>query len=199
MSLFEKIKWVLGILLVFIIVLTTNLVDRSNFNRIRSSVETIYEDRIVVNDLIFEISTIVHKKEIALRTGNASFFERENEIMNENIEGLISRYELTRITPNERIALNHLKTNLNDIEELESTLNPSEIPGSASIISKLERVKNNLTELSKIQLREGKKEKLTSDKTFETVDLFTKIEMVFLIVMGVLIQIIILYKGKGIA
>ena len=76
MTLFEKVKWVLGILLIFVVVLTTNLVDRGNFNRIKNSVVTIYEDRIVANDLIFEISTLVHEKELAFRTSDSDFFNK---------------------------------------------------------------------------------------------------------------------------
>jgi hypothetical protein len=42
MKVYNKMKWALGILLVFIIVLITNLIDRDNFNRIRYSIVTIY-------------------------------------------------------------------------------------------------------------------------------------------------------------
>lgn len=66
MTIFTKIKWVASVLLVFFIVLITNIIDRENFNRLSYSVTTMYEDRIVASDLIFEMSRIIHDKELAI-------------------------------------------------------------------------------------------------------------------------------------
>ena len=65
MTFFTKIKWVLSVLLVFFLILATNLIDKDNFRRVKNSIVTIYEDRLVANDLIFELSQLVHQKELA--------------------------------------------------------------------------------------------------------------------------------------
>lgn len=196
MTLFEKVKWVLGILLIFVIVLTTNLVDRGNFNRIRNSVVTIYEDRIVANDLIFEISTLVHEKELALRTADKDFYLRRNPAINENLNALISRYEQTKITLTEQRVFDELKRHLSELRSHENDIPVAEMAGNQQLRQSMEVVKANLADLTKIQLREGKREMALSERTFETIDLFTKIEIIFLVLMAVLIQVIILYKSK---
>lgn len=65
MTLFIKIKWVLGIVLVFLLVLTTNLVDRQNFLVVKESMEAIYADRLVAQDIIFDLSKLIWEKEAA--------------------------------------------------------------------------------------------------------------------------------------
>jgi len=54
MTFFNKIKWTLGILMVFVLIVTTNLIDRNNFVRVKDSVVSIYEDRLVAKNLILE-------------------------------------------------------------------------------------------------------------------------------------------------
>ncbi|MCR9064151.1 MAG: MCP four helix bundle domain-containing protein [Cytophagales bacterium] len=196
MTLFEKVKWVLGILLIFVVVLTTNLVDRGNFNRIRNSVVTIYEDRIVANDLIFEISTLVHEKELAFRTSDSDFFKQRNPAINENLGALISRYSQTKITPSEQRVFDDLKAHLADLQNLEKNVQVFEMANNQKVRRSMEIVKANLADLSKIQLREGKREMALSERTFESINLFTKIEIIFLVLMAVLVQVIILYKPK---
>ena len=66
MSLYNKLKWILGILIVFVLIIATNLIDKNNFTRVRDSVVTIYEDRIIASDLIFELQQSIHEKEVAI-------------------------------------------------------------------------------------------------------------------------------------
>ena len=63
MGFYNKLKWILGILMVFVLIIATNLIDKNNFVRVRDSVVTIYEDRLVANDLIFEMLKSVQEKE----------------------------------------------------------------------------------------------------------------------------------------
>jgi len=74
MKLYTKVKWVLGILMIFILIIATNLIDRNNFVRIKDSLETIYEDRLVAKDLIFKISKSVQEKELALAKLDSTFY-----------------------------------------------------------------------------------------------------------------------------
>lgn len=73
MTFFNKIKWVLSILMVFVLIVTTNLIDRNNFIRVKDSVVTIYEDRLIAKDLIFEMSKAVQEKEVAVAASDTTF------------------------------------------------------------------------------------------------------------------------------
>jgi len=59
MKFFVKIRWAASILLVFFIVLVTNVIDRKNFEKLNYSVNSLYEDRLVAHDLLFDISRIL--------------------------------------------------------------------------------------------------------------------------------------------
>jgi hypothetical protein len=196
MTLLTKIKWVASILLVFFIVLTTNLIDKDNFERLRNSVTTIYEDRIVASDLLFELLMLVQEKEFAFISSDSLFFENRSEANNREMGKLIQRYEQTKLTERERMLLFNLKRDLNHLQELEKQYISSESADKDAWLTSLDEIVQTLSDLSKVQLKEGRQHMLMSNKTMDTIDLFTQIEIVFLILMAILIQVIILYKPK---
>lgn len=196
MSIANKIRWVASILLILLIVLLTNLIDQDNFSKLRNSVTTIYEDRIVANDLIFEMSTAVQKKEIAVATKDSAFFSTQNGDVNRQIESHIERYEQTKLTEKERETFNDLKEELQTLKKFEQESARSGIFEADKMRSSIDEITNHLSDLSKIQLQEGRKQMSISNKAMNTIDLFTQGEIIFLIVAAVLIQIIILYNPK---
>ncbi|PRY01040.1 hypothetical protein CLV24_1528 [Pontibacter ummariensis] len=197
MTTFNKIRWVASILLVFFIVLITNLIDKDNFNRLEYSVTTIYEDRIVASDLLFEISMWIQEKEVAVVSADSLFFEEENNKTNLDIDGLIQRYEQTMLTKKEQLIFNNLKEELSNLRELEKEYTHSETRETNHILKSLDEISQHLYDLSKVQLKEGRRQMFISNQAMDTIALFTQIEIVFLVLMAILIQIIIMYKPKG--
>ncbi|MDF9797312.1 mRNA degradation ribonuclease J1/J2 [Catalinimonas alkaloidigena] len=194
MNIYNKIKWVLSILLVFVIVLTTNLIDKDNFNRLRHSIVTIYEDRLIANDLIYELTLLIQEKHIALLTSDSIFYKQERLETNDKIQAIIRRYEQTKITEEEREIFNRFKNNIDRLTALEKAFIASGKPHQENLLHQINALKENLYNLTKIQLKEGKRQMVFSQRTMDTIELFTQIEIIFLVVMAVLIQIIILYK-----
>lgn len=193
MKFFAKIRWVASILLVFFIVLITNLIDRDNFNRLSYSVTTMYEDRIVASDLLFEIARIIQKKQIAVLTSDTIFFENQNYKYNQEINQLLDNYSLTKLTEKEGAAFNQLQEELKSLKQKErSSANLS----NGEVLKSIKMIDQHLYNLSKIQLQEGKQQVFISNRTKETINLYTQAEIIFLILMAVLIQVIILYKPK---
>jgi hypothetical protein len=90
LTIFNKIRWVASILLVFVIVLVTNLIDREKYNSIRQSITTIYEDRIVASDLIFELSLLIQEKELALVGRDSFYYQGRFQDANREIDDLSS-------------------------------------------------------------------------------------------------------------
>jgi hypothetical protein len=196
MKLFNKIRWVASILLVFLIVLATNLIDRNNFNKLRYSVTTIYEDRIVANDLLFDMLLLVQEKQVAFISSDSLFFQARNEKNNREIEGLIERYEQTELTEKEQHLFNDLKEELRSLKNLEKQLIPSESKKNSIVLKRIDQIVQHLHSLSKVQLEEGRYQVSISNRTMDTINLFTQVEIVFLILMAILMQIIILYQPK---
>ena len=196
MTFYNKIKWVLGILMIFTLVLTTNLIDRNNFVRVKDSVETIYEDRIIANDLIFEMAKLVHEKEVAVSLSDSVFFSQTNLSVNNNIQNLISRFELTKLTIEESKIFNELKSNFQNLINSENKLINSNFEDKTKVLIDISNIKFNLGDLSKVQLNEGKRQMSISKHAMNTIELFTKIEVYFLVLLAITIQIIVMYQPK---
>ncbi|MTI38944.1 MCP four helix bundle domain-containing protein [Fulvivirga lutimaris] len=196
MSLFDKFKWVLSILLVFVIVLTTNLIDKDNFKRLRNSIATIYEDRLIASDLIFEMSSLIQKKQMALITSDSVFITEQNSKINKDIRGIIEKYEQTKITPEERTSFDSFKNHFENLTNQEVEYINTGFASNKDLLNSINGLNNDLYNLSKVQLKEGKKQMSFSQKTMDTIELFTQVEIIFLVAMAILIQVIILYKPK---
>jgi hypothetical protein len=196
MKFYDKVKWILGILMIFILVIATNLIDRNNFSRVKESLATIYEDRLIAKDLIFELNNLIQEKEIAIATSNAIFFEVENSQINKDIEKLISKFEQTKLTTDEVYILKDLKKNLVLSRKSEISFVNTEFVQKTALSNSITKIKDNLHDLSKIQMSEGARQMSISKKALDNVELFSQIEIYILIILAILIQVIIIYKPR---
>jgi hypothetical protein len=192
MKLFNKIKWVLGLSLVFILILATNLIDRDNFRKVRNSIVTIYEDRIVANDLLFEYLQLIHEKELAVASSNNTFFATRNQEVQREIASLTEKYRTTKLTNKEASVFESLQNDLAELEKMEAA---SEV-NSEAYRTRLSATQEKLSELSKIQLKEGKNQMTLSKEAVADVELFTQLEIYFLFFLAIIVQIIVLYNPK---
>lgn len=193
MSFFSKIRWVASILLVFFIVLITNLIDRANFSKLSYSVTTLYEDRIVASDLLFEMSRLMQKKEIAIIAANTNFLKNENTKFNSEVNNLLERYYQTKLTEKEKLVFDKLKAELTTLARTEK----NETPEREKLLTSIEKINQYVYDLAKVQIQESKRQVFISNKAMDTIDLFTQFEIIFLILMAILVQIIIFYKPKS--
>jgi DNA gyrase/topoisomerase IV subunit A len=182
--------------MIFTLVLTTNLIDRNNFVRVKDSVVTIYEDRIIANDLIFEMSKLVHEKEVAIALSDSIFFNQTNLNVNNNFQNLISRFELTKLTIEENKIFNELKNNFQTLIDSENKFITSNFADNTKVLNYISNIKFNLSDLSKVQLNEGRRQMSISKHAIDKVELFTQIEVYFLVFLAIVIQIIVMYQPK---
>jgi len=194
MKILTKIRWIASILLVFIVVLLTNLIDRENFNRLSYSVTTMYEDRIVASDVLFELSRIIQKKEIAIYTSDSLYPREQKAKLDSQINELLNKYRQTKLTSKENFIFQQVEEELQTLQKLESKASNS---FSEETLKSIETIDHQLVELSKIQLQEGKRQVFASEKVKDSINLFTQGEIIFLVLMAILVQIIILYKPSS--
>ena len=192
MGFYNKVKWILGILMIFILIIATNLIDRNNFVRIKDSLETIYKDRLIAKDLIFEISKAVQEKELAAAKLDSVFFLNRNKKVNIDIETAIAAFEETKLTVKEAKVFNDFKNNIAVLKKSE-VLKPFK---DNSYNNQLLKVKKNLYDLSKIQMNEGKKQMDVSKRAIDSIELFTQLEIYALIFLGIIVQVIVIYNPK---
>lgn len=196
MTFLNKLKWVLGILMIFVLIITTNLIDKNNFVRVRDSVVTIYEDRLIANDLIFKMLTSAQQKELAVISLDSVFYKNKNVEINTNLKSLVSKYEQTKLTKEEAKEFNDLKQNIEKLLDSENKFIKSNYSNNSNVINNIKNVKTNLSYLSNIQLNEGSRQMSISKRALDKVELFTQIEIYILVFLAIVIQIIIMYNPK---
>ena len=194
MKTYNKIKWLLGISMVFVLIVTTNLIDRNNFIQVKDSVTSLYEDRLVAKNIIYDMSVSIHDLELAIVIDSSFQAENKIEATKDHLENLIDRFETTKLTKEEQKVFEKFKQGVQD-------LSASSTPGSREstsqqLMQNTQLLKQKLNDLAEIQLAEGGVQMGITKKAVETVELFTSIEIYVLIFLAIVIQIIILYDPK---
>lgn len=193
MTFFNKIKWILGISLVFFIILATNLIDRNNFVIVKNSVESIYADRLVAQDIIMDLTILMWEKKAAYIQLDQAQFEEKNSTINTRLDELMELFSTTRLTRKEEVVFGQLEKNLSHLVQQEAGLAEQPISDQA-YEDQIALIKNNLDDLSAIQLKEGRRQLLESQRAVDTVDLFTHLEIYALIILAIIIQILVMYN-----
>jgi hypothetical protein len=196
MSFYNKLKWILGILMIFVLIVTTNLIDKNNFVRVRDSVVTIYEDRLVAKNLIFEMSKIIQEKELAIALSDSSFFKNKNTKCNGDLQLLVAKFEETKLTTEESRIFSNFKAGLQSLLVSETEFLKSDYTDKKVLNDEIANVKDYLNDLAQIQLSEGGRQLAISKRAVESIELFTQIEIYILVFLAIVIQIIVMYKPK---
>ena len=196
MAILNKLKWIFGVFLVFFIILATNLIDRDNFLRIKDSTASIYEDRLIAKSIIYDLSKQFHRKEIALLKADSSFYQQENQATNSLIEEALAQFKSTKLTSKEALIFKDLKLSIADLQAKEATLLNDAEKNYPSQLLQIQEIESKLNALAAIQLEEGKRLVLISEKAMNSIELFTQMEIYVLLGLAILVQILIMYKPK---
>lgn len=141
-----------GVLLVLcILVLFSNYVDRDHTHNVKNSISTLYEDRLIVEDYILKMTIDIYEIKQALNVAGQGGEPAAGQVtaLLSHIDGLSEAYLKTKFTKDEDVTF----------AELLSTLNKFETSASQSDEDKLElanRALALLSKLSSIQLEESK-------------------------------------------
>ena len=196
MSSTNKIISTLGLLCAFLLILITGRTNVRNFENIQSSIEEIYEDRLVVKGLIFDLKSLIHNKEVALILNDKSFYMLKNEAINEQIEDYIVKFRATKLTSFEGRTLNRFSERVLELKNLEKEIEPTAKvligeEGRKKLIDKYISLKEDLKTLAGIQLAEGKRKLTISDKAIDSMYTFATAENYILVIFAILMLVII--------
>ncbi|MFY0675533.1 MAG: MCP four helix bundle domain-containing protein [Bacteroidia bacterium] len=197
MKIIQKIKWIIGLSLVFIVVLGTNLLDRRNFKKIRHSIITIYEDRLVAKSMVYEMNELVHQKNIAAIKNDSTFFAKRNLVLQGKMDSLFVAFTETKLTPFEKTVVEILSREIAELKKYEVEMtkgNSFSVPGLYA--ETIAETKKRLRSLADIQMKEGNRLFNSSEDILRSMQVHTQVEMYFLVAMAILIQVIILIKPK---
>lgn len=195
----SKAALLLGIF--FVLILVKNMINSSNINELGDSFSSVYEDRLMAESYIYELSDHLYQKKIMLDncTSNEHLTNVKEKIGMHNaaIAAILLDYEKTKLTDNESILYTDFKKNLAEINFLESNYINSTMLGTEAFLSRpllheqFINASNNLHQLSGIQVSEAK---ILNDKSRREIAgsaLLTQFETAILISIGLLIQVLI--------
>jgi len=196
MNLFKKLKWVFAVLSIFLIILSTNLIDRKNFLRVEEAVENIYNERLLAKELLLRVSIQFHKKELSYALNDSNYLKYRNDAVNAKITELLQLFDRTESTRKEQVVLRELNRNHAKLIQLESSTQLKDTLYSSACAEIFSAINTNIDELSAVQVKEGKNQKIYARDAVDAAKLFSKIEMYILIFLALVLQFIILYNPK---
>ncbi|MBR10743.1 MAG: hypothetical protein CMP48_24045 [Rickettsiales bacterium] len=198
---FSKLKSIVALVVVFLLVLATNLMDKQHFEVVERALTTVYEDRLLVKDYLFKISRQLQKKQEALHLAELVEIQQTNNLSNTAIDSLIGKFAATAMVAQEESYFQRLKRGLAVLKKYESELLVNDNQGlSSEYIRQLDEQHLEINEildvLFEIQIKEGKRQIDYSNQAIDRSNLMTKLEIGALIAIGLVIQFLILYKQK---
>ena len=181
---------------IFVLVLVTNMIDKSHFSELQESFISIYEDRLMVENYIYKMAGYLEdKKKLFDRSQTQGVgVLKINGILNDSIRQLIVDYEETKFTEAESMYFSQFKSGFERLLKLEGNY-LTKMPESADppevILEKYSTLSMNLDKLSEIQLSESRRMLDNSLRIIDSSNLTSRIEIVILIVIGLIVQALI--------
>ncbi len=180
------------------LIVFTNFIDQKNFQRIQDSVDSIYKDRLIAKDLLFDIQLEIHDKELLLAENKDAILLSNRSASEKKIQNFLQSFSNTALTRDEEQIFEHLKEEIRALFSMEMAYLPTENsqPSSAQLKSQAKKINAIVAQLSDIQIAEGQRQMQLGRKAMESIDLLTQLEIWVMIILGVLIQFVILYSPK---
>ena len=191
----QRVQVGLILAMAFLLVLGSNRLDQRHFSTIQATVNSVYKDRVVVQNIIYQLNNIFHQKELQL-------FEESNlnsigASTNVKVEDLLANFEATELTFEEYNLLQEFKELYLDLKKSETTRPETSLSGTnfkpMPAIQKIKEIKGKLNGLAEIQLEQSGQLTQVSNKSLGMNILLSKLEIAFLIIIGIAMVILIFY------
>lgn len=193
MTFFSKLKFIIGAFIILLLILGTNLIDRSNFIRVKKSLISIYEDRLIPSEILYNISDELHHIKSNLLTSNSSIQSDDIQNRIDILDSLIIKFDETSLVRKENELFSRFQLKLNAIDE---RFNQSNLNEKNKIIEQIDKSLIDVKQLNKIQISEGKKQLKKGERAVKSIEFYTEIEIYMLIALSILILVLIIYKPK---
>jgi Four helix bundle sensory module for signal transduction len=198
-----QVAFLLSIIL--FVVFANNVMESRNVTELGGSFSSVYEDRLLVESYIYNLSDHLYQKKIMLDhcdlVSNATTNLKVNiDQHNSEIQTLIHNYEITRLTENESRVFDEFKINLDRMASMERDY--IRLPEQDKAEKRLQLnqqffvVAKNLNLLSAIQIEEAKRLNDDSKRIIAGFTMLTQFEMAILIGIGLIILALILSSSQ---
>lgn len=192
----QKSKAALALGITFLLMLGTNLLDTQHANELKSSFSSFYKDRLLVEGYIYEMSGLMHQKEMNLKTANIlnnADWKDKNGSINSSMNSLMQDYQKTKLTELEALHFESLQEEFVQLTLLEqqASQNLDNDGLMTEITAQYHQISMSLDNLSQIQIAEGQNILNNSNRIFASEYLTSKLEFGVLIIIGLILQALV--------
>ncbi|GLU42866.1 hypothetical protein Musp01_04900 [Muricauda sp. NBRC 101325] len=192
MTIKQRINVGFVLAIAFFLVLASNRLNRRSYNILEQTVSSVYEDRLVAQEYIYQLNNLFHEKELELSKVGIQY---KNELITNNINQIFNDFSNTELTTKELVYFTELRNNFIQLQELEHQINgDSNLKFQKNKV--LEDINSNLDELAEVQLTEAQQLTHRSQKSLKVSKLLSTLEIGFLTVIGILFLFIVFYPNK---
>lgn len=184
------------VLLILLMIVAKNHLERRNISRLGHSISTVYEDRLIAESYLYELSLYLHAKRLLLENCRSAEewngLQSKLDLHNQGIARLTGDFAQTRLTEDETSRFDTLLRHIERIRQLEADLfqegTPSESLLREPLRSAYDTANHDLAMLSAIQLNEGREVVKESRRIMADSSLLQTLEFILLILLGMLLQ-----------
>ena len=135
-----------------------------------------------------------------LLKGDVSAFKATNAQFTLAVDSLIKQYGTTELTTAESDNFDVLKERLVELERIEKTYASEEETEEKELQENIEaksaKIVESLNALAAIQVSEGKRQLINSERAIKSSDVLSKVEIISMIVITIIIVFLIIYEPK---
>ncbi|MGK0414650.1 MAG: hypothetical protein ACJA1B_002878 [Polaribacter sp.] len=189
-TLYNRINIGLALTIVLLLVFATNRIDKRHFETVQNTITTLHTDRVVAQDFIYKMNTIIYQKQLLILDKSA-----KNSNLDKDFYILLENFEQTKRTKKEAEIFEKLKTDFDQLILKEKKVAEGSMQKD-NLINSLNSIKIDLVRLSEIQISESKHLTSLAQKSLDTYNLMSNLEIGFIILIGLLLQYTIFYRVK---
>jgi hypothetical protein len=190
MTIYNRINIGFALTIVLLLVFATNRIDKRHFDTVQNAVTTLHTDRVLAQDFIYKMNTIIYEKQLLILDESANYIDFNNDF-----HILLENFSNTKLTTKEAKIFERLKTDFTELIITEKKAIQGSIEKEV-LIASLNTIKIDLVRLSEIQISESKHLTSLAQKSLDTTNLMSNLEIGFIILIGLLLQFTIFYRVK---
>lgn len=186
----QKYKAGFGLLALLLMMILVIFAHKKNLSQLQHSLTSIYSDRLVAGNYLYNLSHEIYKKKLHLDEVGHIY-----SVENDSIQKILHLYDQTQLTAEESTQLVSLKAHLRLSGSLEDQiLRSKSLQATDSLQARLgtqyDIILSDLNSLTSIQIKEGQKLTAESDRIVASDTITSRLEMGLLIIFGLLIMLI---------
>lgn len=196
----NKLQIAFMLIVVLMLVFGKSVIEKNNVSELGGSFSSVYEDRLLAESYIYEISDLLYQKKMLLDQCQLNFsavdLNQRVSMHNQRIDSLIFYYQNTELTNQESELFSSLRGNVTAIRKIEAELIQPVAGIAATSYAKLDAqfqlISENLHQLSMIQIKEAKRLNDDSKRILAGITVLTQFEQGMLIVISLIIIALII-------